>query len=77
MADTSLQQLVINELTKAQYEALPLETKNSKQLFLVTDEVPLDSGDIVTAISSSSTDAKIPSAKCVYDAIFGAMEASY
>jgi len=31
----------------------------------------------VTSISSTSTNTQYPSAKCVYDAIFGAMEASY
>jgi len=72
MADTQLQQLVINELTKAQYEAL---TPAANQLYLVTDEVPLDSSVIVTSISSASTDAKVPSAKCVYD-IVGNIEAT-
>ena len=30
-----------------------------------------ESGKIVTSISSSSTDAQIPSAKCLYDMIYG------
>ena len=33
-----------------------------------------ESGKIVTSISSSSTDAQIPSAKCLYDMIYGGEE---
>lgn len=36
-----------------------------------------DKTNKVTSISSSSTDTQYPSAKCVYDAIYGALNSSY
>jgi len=66
MADTQLQQLVINELTKAQYEGL---TPEPNQLYMVTDEDYLEPSDIATSITAASTNAQVAGAKAVYDAI--------
>ena len=42
-----------------------------------TDTSRQSTANLVTALSSASTDAQYPSAKCVYDAIIGAIEEAY
>lgn len=64
MADTRLPQLVINQLTKSQYDGL---TPNPNELYLVTDEEGVFWSQVATSVSSSSTDSQVPTAKCLYD----------
>lgn len=45
--------------------------------YIPSDDAKEDKTNKVTALSSSSTDQQYPSAKAVYDAIFGAMNANY
>ena len=79
-ADTNVQNLIINKLTKQQYEGIT--NPSPTELYFVTDETisssdvttalgytPEDHSNLVTSISSSSTDTQYPSAKCVYDII--------
>ena len=77
--DTNVTNLIINKLTKQQYEGIadPSDT----ELYMVTDDIGITSSDVtaalgytpentankVTALSPSSTDVQYPSAKCVYD----------
>ena len=89
--DTNVQNLIINKLTKVQYESI--ETPDPTQLYFITDDAEggtwgsitgtlsnqtdlqnvLDAkqatSNLVTAISSLSTDAQYPSAKCVLQGI--------
>ncbi len=78
--DTNVQNLVINVLTKQQYEGIT--TPSNNELYMVTDEsitssevttalgyTPENQANKVTSISSSSTDTQYPSAKCVYDIV--------
>ena len=97
MSDTQLSTLVINKLTKAQYEGT---TPSNSELYFITDEdaylasnqgsgnagkvmtvgndgvvtpQPISAQNIqtttnlVTSVSSSSTDQQYPSAKLFYD----------
>lgn len=78
--DTNIENLIINKLTKAQYESIA--NPDPAQLYFITDEV-ISSSDVVnalgytpenvanktTTLSSSSTDTQYPSAKAVYDQI--------
>ena len=82
LQDTNVENLIINKLTKAQYESI--ETPDPTQLYFITDEV-ISSSDVVnalgytpenisnkvTSISSSSTNTQYPSAKLVYDQLAG------
>jgi hypothetical protein len=76
--DTNVNNLIINKLTKAQYDNI--QNPSATELYLVTDDVGITSSEIttilgyipenvtnkVTSISSSSTDTQYPSAKAVY-----------
>lgn len=76
--DTNVQNLIINTMTKAIYDDI---TPSNTELYLITDESPITSSDVVTAlgytpenstnkvtsISSSSTNTQYPSAKAVWD----------
>jgi hypothetical protein len=80
--DITVDNLVINTLTKAQYQTI---TPSATELYFVTDDAGVTSSDITTAlgytpenqankvttISASSTDAQYPSAKCVYNNLDG------
>lgn len=97
-SDTNVQNLIINKLTKQQYEGI--SNPSPTELYFITDEgeaistledVTLSSlvndqilkynstsgkwenssvpPNLVTSLSSSSTDQQCPSAKCVYDII--------
>lgn len=67
-SDTSVNSLVINKLTKAQYDAL--ETKSETELYLVPDEIdnaptsgsdnPVKSGGVYTALQDKAD--KVPNA---------------
>lgn len=77
--DTHVNNLIINKLTKQQFESIA--TPDPTQLYLITDDSGITSTDITTALgytpenvtnkvvslSSSSTDTQYPSAKLVYD----------
>ena len=77
--DTNVNNLIINKLTKAQYEGI--SNPSDTELYLITDDSGITSNDVtgalgftpenqankVTSISSSSTDTQYPSAKLVYD----------
>ena len=98
VSDTNVQNLIINILTKQQYEGIA--NPSPTELYFVTDEGESIStlGDVslnnlsndqilkynstsgkwenssvppnlVTSISSASTDSQCPSAKCMYDII--------
>ena len=77
--DTSVNNLIINKLTKAQYEGI--SSPSDTELYLITDDSGIVSSDVtealgytpenqsnkVTVISDQSTDTQYPSAKLVYD----------
>lgn len=69
MADTKLQQLVINVGTKAQIEAaIAAGTITEDMLSITTDgDTYLTTGDIVSSVDSSSTNLKAVGAKLFYD----------
>lgn len=64
------------ELTQAQYDALVSSgAVDSNTFYIITDasafdpSTKVDTSAITTSITSSSTDAQVPSAKAVYDTI--------
>lgn len=73
--DTSINNIIINKLTTAQYNTLKQGGQISDtQLYMITDDdVDLstkeDKSNKVTSLSSQSTDTQYPSAKCVYDIV--------
>ena len=79
VTDTTVSNLIINTMTVAQYATI---TPSDTELYFVTDEVitgsdvtaalgytPENNANLVTTISSLSTDTTYPSAKCVYDLV--------
>lgn len=63
--DTNIPNLVINKLTSAQYSSA---TKSATELYLITDDDTYQTkSNLVTSVSSSSTNAQYPSAKLFYD----------
>ena len=71
MADTDLSQLVINVGTTAQIEAgIAGGTITQNMLSISTDAgVYLTTSDIVSSVSSSSTNSKAVGAKLFYDTV--------
>lgn len=69
MSDTQLQQLVINIGTTAQIEAgIQGGTITSDMLSISTDDDTYQTKEnLVTSVSSASTDSQYPSAKLFYD----------
>lgn len=69
MSDTQLQQLVINVGTTAQIEAgIQGGTITSDMLSISTDDDTYQTkSNLVTSVSSASTDSQYPSAKLFYD----------
>lgn len=79
--DTNVNGLVINLLTKQQYEGI--NSPSDTELYLITDDIgftlqeiltvlgytPENNGNKVTTLTAQSTDTQYPSAKCVYDRI--------
>lgn len=67
---TNVAQVKLNIMTKAQYDAA---TKSATELYAVTDAQPTPPANmqtttnLVTSVSSSSTDSQYPSAKLFYD----------
>lgn len=63
------------EITQSEYDALPSSAKTSNTFFVITDaEVFNISGfvqtsAVTTSVTSTSTDAQIPTAKAVYNAL--------
>ena len=71
MADTQLQQLIINVGTTAQIEdGIQQGTITNDMLSISTDDSTYQlTANLVTSISSNSTNTQYPSAKCVYDIV--------
>ena len=77
--DTNVSNLIINKLTKQQYEGIL--SPSPTELYMVTDDSGITFSDVttalgytpenaankVTSVSASSTDTQYPSAKLVYD----------
>ena len=77
---TNVQQVKLNVMTQSQYNSA---TKSATELYAITDatvnyndlsnkpdlSVYQTTSNIVTSISSLSTDTQYPSAKCVYDLV--------
>ena len=77
---TNVEQVKINVMTNSQYTSA---TKNANELYMVTDasisyndlsnkpdlSVYQTTANLVTSVSSSSTDSQYPSAKLFYDTI--------
>lgn len=60
--DTNVQNLIINRLTQTQYDNI--QNPSNTELYFIPDNT-----ELVTSISSSSTDLQYPSAKCMWDLI--------
>lgn len=71
MSDTQLQQLVINVGTTAQIEAaIQAGTITADMLSISTDDATFQTtANLVTSVSSSSTNTQYPSAKLFYDTV--------
>lgn len=71
MSDTQLQQLIINVGTTAQIEAaIQAGTITADMLSISTDDATFQTtANLVTSLSSNSTNTQYPSAKCVYDIV--------
>ena len=71
--DSSVNNLVFNVMNSVQYQDLiEAGTVEENELYLITDDLnPIiqTTTNLVTSISSSSTDTKYPSAKAVYTAL--------
>ena len=71
--DSSVDNLIFNVMDSAQYQSLVnAGTVEENELYLITDDldpVIQTTTNLVTSISSSSTDTQYPSAKAVYDAL--------
>lgn len=62
---TNVAQVKLNIMTNSQYNS---ETKNANELYVVTDDTTYQTtANLVTSVSSSSTDSQYPSAKLFYD----------
>ena len=57
------------ELTKAEYDALSDEEKNSETIYFIKDTEVANEITIVTELDETSTDTQIPSAKTIYDIV--------
>lgn len=73
---TNVQQVKVNLMTSAQYEEAETQgTVNENQFYVITDKTPVYNSDLqgyqttsnlVTYVTSLSTDSQYPSALCVY-----------
>ena len=62
---TNVAQVKLNIMTESQYNSA---TKNANELYMVTDDTTYQTtSNLVTSVSSSSTDSQYPSAKLFYD----------
>ena len=67
---TNVAQVKLNVMTQAQYD---VATKSPTELYMITDAQPTPPANmqtttnLVTSVSSSSTDSQYPSAKLFYD----------
>lgn len=64
--DTNISNMILNDMTEAQFSQLT--NVDSNQLYL-TEDTSESTTNKVTSLSSSSTDNQYPSAKCVYDLV--------
>lgn len=64
--DTNISNMILNDMTEAQFAQLT--NVDSNQLYL-TEDTSESTTNKVTSLSSSSTDDQYPSAKCVYDLV--------
>lgn len=64
--DTNISNMILNDMTEAQFSNL--QSVDQNQLYL-TEDVSETTTNKVTSLSSSSTDTQYPSAKCVYDLV--------
>ena len=64
--DTNINNMILNDMTEAQFAQLA--NVDSNQLYL-TEDTSESTTNKVTSLSSSSTDDQYPSAKCVYDLV--------
>ena len=64
--DTNISNMILNDMTEAQFAQLV--NVDSNQLYL-TEDTSESTTNKVTSLSSSSTDNQYPSAKCVYDLV--------
>lgn len=64
--DTSISNMILNDMTEAQFSNL--QSVDQNQLYL-TEDTSESTTNKVTSLSSSSTDTQYPSAKCVYDLV--------
>jgi len=64
--DTNISNMILNDMTEAQFAELT--NVDSNQLYL-TEDTSESTTNKVTSLSSSSTDNQYPSAKCVYDLV--------
>lgn len=64
--DTTISNMILNDMTEAQFAQL--NNVDSNQLYL-TEDTSESTTNKVTSLSSSSTDDQYPSAKCVYDLV--------
>jgi hypothetical protein len=55
------------ELTKAEYDALSDEEKNSETIYFIKDTEVTNEITIVTELNETSTDTQVPSAKTIYE----------
>lgn len=61
---TNVKQTKLNIMTKAQYNSA---TKSATELYIITDIDTLTTDDIVSSVSSASTNTKAVGAKLFYD----------
>ena len=64
--DTTISNMILNDMTEAQFSNL--QSVDPDQLYL-TEDTSESTTNKVTSLSSSSTDDQYPSAKCVYDLV--------
>lgn len=64
--DTNISNMILNDMTEAQFSNL--QSVDPNQLYL-TEDTSESTTNKVTSLSSSSTDTQYPSAKCVYDLV--------
>lgn len=64
--DTNISNMILNDMTEAQFSNL--QSIDPNQLYL-TEDTSESTTNKVTSLSSSSTDDQYPSAKCVYDLV--------
>ena len=64
--DTNISNMILNDMTEAQFSSL--QSVDPNQLYL-TEDTSESTTNKVTSLSSSSTNDQYPSAKCVYDLV--------